>query len=262
MATAAVFTTPASSPSNNARWPGNRPWEVWGVEHVTTLLMRIRSAPPTWLAWFKARAFTRRGTFTLLNSIVAGNAPDSAGNILGGFPTSTPNLTSGDPLLQPLAYYGGPTPTMPPLTNSPAINAGSVAAAGPLGTDQRGLPRILENLVDLGAVEVRVKHASPRFGRRIDSIAPAYQRPLTVHLPQRFRPQLHRFCRHQPRLARFPMAPPRYRLRSLPRLRHFPIPRSAGDEFLPTLLPRAVTLTKRNQRSADGAGPGRQSSSY
>ena len=93
-------------------------------------------------------------TFTLLNSIVAGNAPDSAGNILGGFPTSTPNLTSGDPLLQPLAYYGGPTPTMPPLTNSPAINAGSVAAAGPLGTDQRGLPRILENLVDLGAVEV------------------------------------------------------------------------------------------------------------
>jgi hypothetical protein len=42
------------------------------------------------------------------------------------------------PLLQPLNFYGGPTPTMMPQSGSAAIDNGT---SGGLSTDQRGLPR-------------------------------------------------------------------------------------------------------------------------
>jgi hypothetical protein len=61
------------------------------------------------------------------------------------------NLTNGTPLLAPLGQYGGPTPTMPPLPGSPAID---VATNGTIFfTDQRRLPRIVGAFADLGAVE-------------------------------------------------------------------------------------------------------------
>ena len=51
--------------------------------------------------------------------------------------------------LGPLGNYGGPTPTIPLLPGSPAIDAGSNALAAnpngdPLTTDQRGEPRAVE----------------------------------------------------------------------------------------------------------------------
>jgi len=64
-----------------------------------------------------------------------------------------------DPRLAPLGNYGGPTPTMPPLVGSPAINAGGATS---LSVDQRGFPRVLDGktpggsgtaVADLGAVE-------------------------------------------------------------------------------------------------------------
>ena len=54
-------------------------------------------------------------------------------------------------LLAPLAHYGGPTMTQPPLLGSAAIDA-----AGPInmgGTDQRGLPRFFNEMLDIGATE-------------------------------------------------------------------------------------------------------------
>ena len=115
------------------------------------------------------------GDIVLENSIVAGNGTevridsnasftktlaDAGGNLIGDntgveteFTTSTLVGTSGsplDPMLSPLGYYGGPTQTMPPLSGSPAINNGGATS---LTTDQRGFPRIILGITDIGAVE-------------------------------------------------------------------------------------------------------------
>ena len=65
------------------------------------------------------------------------------------------------PLLGPLGNYGGPTETVPLLSGSPAIDAGSVSLAvdpsgNPLTTDQRGIgyPRTQNGAVDIGAFEL------------------------------------------------------------------------------------------------------------
>ena len=110
------------------------------------------------------------------NSIIAGNqithgtgpdvagAPDSKGyNLIGdtagstGWKSTDLTGTSADPLnpdLGPLANNGGPTQTELLLAGSPAIGAGSVALI-PAGTttDQRGLARVANGKVDIGAVE-------------------------------------------------------------------------------------------------------------
>jgi predicted outer membrane repeat protein len=92
------------------------------------------------------------GSFTLTNSILAGNTAGSAGteNFSGTINASGPNLTSGDPKLAQLGSYGGPTQTMPPAPDSPAVDAGSPTT---FTTDQRGLARVLGATVDLGASE-------------------------------------------------------------------------------------------------------------
>jgi uncharacterized repeat protein (TIGR02543 family) len=57
-----------------------------------------------------------------------------------------------DPRLGPLAYYGGPTPCMALLPDSPAIDTGNNAGAP--ATDQRGLARPYNGVVDRGAYEL------------------------------------------------------------------------------------------------------------
>jgi predicted outer membrane repeat protein len=84
---------------------------------------------------------------SLDNSIVSSNTPaDFAGSYSG-----TPNLVGGNAKLAPLANYGGPTQTLPPLPGSPAIDACTSGTS--FATDQRGYPRILGLRADLGAVE-------------------------------------------------------------------------------------------------------------
>jgi hypothetical protein len=97
------------------------------------------------------------GTVTLQNSIISSN---SARNCTGTITSRGYNLSSdgscafsnsGDrnntnPLLGALGYNGGPTPTIPLLTGSPAIDAGNPNGCTDghgnlLKTDQRGLPR-------------------------------------------------------------------------------------------------------------------------
>jgi hypothetical protein len=90
----------------------------------------------------------------------------------GGELTGT--AAGGDPRLGPLQRNGGPTPTMAPALSSPAIDAG---AAFGLATDQRGLPRTVDQPgrrnaadgTDIGAVELAVPRptaATDRFGAR------------------------------------------------------------------------------------------------
>lgn len=102
-------------------------------------------------AFYDSAGISTWGGMSLSNSIVAGNAP---GNIFGGY-GGTNNLTSGDPQLAPLGNYGGPTPTMPPLPGSPAIDAGNDAAINTVATDQRGYSRKAGAHVDIGAVELQ-----------------------------------------------------------------------------------------------------------
>jgi hypothetical protein len=61
-----------------------------------------------------------------------------------------------DPVLAPLDDYGGPTRTHKLLATSLAINAGDndIADLYDLLFDQRGFDRIVDDLVDIGAVEL------------------------------------------------------------------------------------------------------------
>ena len=61
------------------------------------------------------------------------------------------SLNNTDPLLGPLANYGGPTLCMALSYNSPAIDAGDSSGAPP--TDQRGAARPNGAGVDIGAYE-------------------------------------------------------------------------------------------------------------
>jgi len=67
--------------------------------------------------------------------------------------TATPINTR----LGALRNNGGPTPTMAPLGGSPAIDAGNPLLSGLGLTDQRGLPRVANGRVDIGAVEIGLR---------------------------------------------------------------------------------------------------------
>jgi hypothetical protein len=113
---------------------------------------------------------TSGGTATLANTIVAGNDTDVSGavtsqgnNMIGasdgssGWVSSDLTGTSAqplNPLLATLGNYGGRTQTMALLPGSPAIDAGNNALVPPgVTSDQRGLPRIVNGVVDIGAFE-------------------------------------------------------------------------------------------------------------
>ncbi|WP_158552498.1 choice-of-anchor Q domain-containing protein [Spirosoma telluris] len=107
-------------------------------------------------------------TITVKNSILANVSPafitlggstqtiTSLGNNLctdaSLTPTASGDLINTNPLLAPLGYYGGSTPTRALLPGSPAINAGTGTGA-PI-SDQRGVAR--SGNTDIGAFESRV----------------------------------------------------------------------------------------------------------
>jgi hypothetical protein len=67
--------------------------------------------------------------------------------------TSQSDILRKDPQLGALANNGGPTMTVDLLAGSPAIDQGSTAFVTAGETDPRGMPRIVNGTVDIGAVE-------------------------------------------------------------------------------------------------------------
>jgi sugar lactone lactonase YvrE len=92
-------------------------------------------------------------TTTITNTIIAGNVAPTNTDTGGTITQTGVNLIGGNARLTPLGYYGGPTPTMHPLADSPAIEPTGGAATSALTTDQRGFTRVVGGKVDLGAVE-------------------------------------------------------------------------------------------------------------
>lgn len=91
-----------------------------------------------------------------VNNLIGANPAGAIGNGQNGNMVGT-RTAPIDPLLDALSNNGGPTPTMMPLSGSPAIDHGNNSAATGLSTDQRGgsFVRIFNGTVDIGAVEVQ-----------------------------------------------------------------------------------------------------------
>jgi hypothetical protein len=88
------------------------------------------------------------GSMILTNTIMI----NSGGNLLGSY-SAFNCITTGNAILAPLGNYGGPTQTRPPLTGSPALDAGMDSVTNSLALDQRRRPRLSGAHVDIGAVE-------------------------------------------------------------------------------------------------------------
>jgi len=108
------------------------------------------------------------GTVYLTNTLIANNGPNDC---VAGSSTAITTLIedgscnasySGDPSLQPLADNGGATWTMAVLLGSSAINQGSNGLAP--ATDQRGVARPQNGIVDLGAFEAIFYVLTPTAG--------------------------------------------------------------------------------------------------
>jgi CSLREA domain-containing protein len=147
------------------------------------------------------------GIATLSNSIVAGNRQSdingpiySQGNNIIQEPafatvsgdTST-NFNGIDPKLSPLQENGGPTLTHAPLPGSVAINTANNAFTKdqnniPLTTDQRGLPRTVGGIADIGAVEVNYQIAATAGTPQSATANTDFASPLQATLTESGRP--------------------------------------------------------------------------
>jgi hypothetical protein len=130
-----------------------------------------------------------------------------------------------DPNLGPLQDNGGPTPTLALSSTSSAFGAGNTNVPNLPGTDQRGLPRLNNGRLDLGAFEVQV----PTFSKRQlqhpvrHGDAGRGRLPLHRHLQlcrrrhlQRRQRQQHHPDRHQGHADRHLVQPRRRPLRHSP----------------------------------------------
>lgn len=136
-------------------------------------------------------------TVTLKNTIVANSAfgANCSGAIISkghnldsantcGF-SGSGDIINSNPMLGPLANYGGPTETQALLPGSPAINTGDNAGCPP--ADQRGVSRPWGIACDIGAYEWKIVFASPKpvpFADRV--FRELWERtdlPLAANLP-------------------------------------------------------------------------------
>jgi predicted outer membrane repeat protein len=107
------------------------------------------------------------GDITRLSGSITPTGMNLIGNLSVYGLVAGPSVITGAPLLAPLGNYGGPTPTMPPLSGSPATDAASVLSPA-FTTDQRGFPIV--GKPDIGAVE---------FGKRVTTLIDELDAPGT-----------------------------------------------------------------------------------
>ncbi len=98
------------------------------------------------------------GTVNLANSIVSGNISPTGTDVYGGYTDNGGNKITTGVALAPIASYGGPTQTQPPLPGDPSLCGGITANATAAGltADQRGFvfdPHCPSGAVDSGAVQ-------------------------------------------------------------------------------------------------------------
>jgi hypothetical protein len=124
-----------------------------------------------------AGALVAGGSVTVVSSILADSTPQAGpavSDCRGTIASGSSNLVedpsgcnrpsgdalAGDPLLDPAgpANHGGPTGTIMPRSDSPALDAGSNPSG--LASDQRGVARSIGASPDIGAVEVKLLSAS------------------------------------------------------------------------------------------------------
>lgn len=110
-------------------------------------------------------AIRSTGSVTITNSIVSGNDGANCHNDGGTWSSQEANLDgdgscpgftiqNADPLLEPLADYGGPTQSLALQPGSPALDAATNCP--PPATDQRGVGRAVGSACELGAFESRI----------------------------------------------------------------------------------------------------------
>jgi hypothetical protein len=162
---AAIALTNVTIAANTASSPGGGVYANSGASDVLT----IASSTIVDNSAGTAGGIDVAGTATLVDSIVANNPvlSLSGGDLAGTFTanynliktpataslTGAHNIIGVDPLLGELGMNGGSTPTLLPIPTSPVIDAGDPAFAPPPIYDQRGLPRIVNLVIDIGAVE-------------------------------------------------------------------------------------------------------------
>jgi len=158
-------------------------WNAGGVVTLTACTLSANTAPANAGGGIINQNGNNgsEGTLTLTDCIVANNAAGDLGNIGGGTisgsydligdgvgSSALTNSLSGEPLLGPLGYYGGPTQTMPLLPGSLGSGAGTAASyfdpladlmAGgttiSITTDQRGFTLPASNQ-DIGAFQTQL----------------------------------------------------------------------------------------------------------
>ncbi len=119
------------------------------------------------------------GAFTSRGNNLIGETDGSSGWV-GSDLTGT-IASPLDPLLAPLADYGGPTQTMALLPGSPAIGAGNIALIpGGITTDQRGFARIVEQHGGHRRLRDPVDPAGGQYHRRRHRQPAAAARPAAA----------------------------------------------------------------------------------
>lgn len=104
--------------------------------------------------------FQQDSNLTVTHSIIATNSAPSSADLAGVMATTAAaNMIGGDPQLQPLGDFGGPTETMPPFFGSPVVDAIPFSAVGAqaISADQRGILRPSGFGSDLGAAELALR---------------------------------------------------------------------------------------------------------
>src|SRR6516164_3525923 len=138
---------------NNSTISGNAAYSVFasgaadggGIYNTSTLNMRNTVL---------ARNYAGRYGPDLFGSL-ASSGYNVIGNTQGGSGFDPTDLLNTDPLLGPLQNNGGPTLTMALQRGSPAIDAGDNTGAPDWDQRGEGFPRIVNDIIDIGAYEVQ-----------------------------------------------------------------------------------------------------------